>query len=115
MSGKIKEKTCQFKLMAARDALEVIQGMWRFPIIIALSDGKKRFGELKREITEISPKMLSQELKSLETNKMITRSLLNTMPITVEYELTPLGTSSFKLLDELLEWGLHFREEIMRQ
>ncbi len=99
--------------MASRDALTIIQGKWRIPIIISLSYGKKRFSDIHHDIEDISPKMLSQELKSLELNKIITRKLLNSMPVTVEYELTPLGQSSKKLLNEILKWGLHLRNEIV--
>jgi len=103
---------CQVRLRASRDALEVIQGKWRIPIIISLTYGNKRFGEIQRDIADISPKMLSQELKELETNKIITRTLYDSMPVTVEYALTPLGLSLNNLLNELLEWGIHFRKEM---
>ncbi|HEY5392385.1 MAG TPA: helix-turn-helix domain-containing protein [Hanamia sp.] len=108
-----KEKVCQQKLMATRDTLEVIQGKWRVPIIISLTFGDKRFGEIQRNIVDISPKMLSQELKALEENKIITRTLYDSMPVTVEYSLTPLGKSMQKMLDEILSWGTHFRKEIV--
>lgn len=108
-----KENLCQFKLMASRDALEVIQGKWRIPIVISLTYGKKRFGEIQRDIADVSPKMLSQELKALETNKIITRTLYDDMPVKVEYALTPLGVSMGNLLGELLKWGIHFRKEIV--
>lgn len=108
-----KEVMCQQKIMITRDALEVIQGKWRLPIVLALTFGNKRFGELQRDIADISPKMLSQELKALETNKIITRTLYDSMPVTVEYSLTPLGTSMKNLLDEILNWGVHFRNEII--
>ncbi|MBC7510868.1 MAG: helix-turn-helix transcriptional regulator [Ferruginibacter sp.] len=108
-----KENICQHKLLVTRDTLEVIQGKWRIPIIIALTFGDKRFGEIQKEIVDISPKMLSQELKALEENKIITRTLYDSMPVTVEYSLTPLGKSMKKLLDEILNWGTHFRKEIV--
>ncbi|HEY9049334.1 MAG TPA: helix-turn-helix domain-containing protein [Ohtaekwangia sp.] len=108
-----KTQSCQHKLMITRDALEVIQGKWRLPIVLALTFGNKRFGELQRDIGDISPKMLSQELKALEENKIITRTLYDSMPVTVEYSLTPLGFSMKKVLDELLTWGAHFRKEIV--
>ncbi len=108
-----KDNVCQRKLMVTRDTLEVIQGKWRIPIIIALTYGNKRFGEIQRDIADISPKMLSQELKALEANKIISRTLYDSMPVTVEYSLTPLGNSLHKLLDELLKWGLHFRKEVV--
>ena len=107
-----KDHVCQFKLMASRDALDVIQGKWRIPIIISLTYGTKRFGEIQRDIADISPKMLSQELKALEMNKIIIRTLHDTMPVTTEYSLTPLGISMTNLLEELLKWGIHFRKEM---
>ena len=108
-----KENVCQHKLMVTRDTLEVIQGKWRIPIILALTFGKKRFGEIQRDIVDISPKMLSQELKALEENKIITRTLYDSMPVTVEYALTPLGQSMKKMLEELLNWGMHFRKAVV--
>ena len=108
-----KEAVCQQKLRVSRDALEVIQGKWRLPIVLALTFGNKRFGEIQRDIADISPKMLSQELKALEENKIITRTLFDSMPVTVEYSLTPLGMSMKKMLDEILLWGIHFRKEIV--
>ncbi len=81
----------------------------------ATTPGNKRFGEIQKDIADISPKMLSQELKALETNKIITRTLFDSMPVTVEYSLTSLGESMKKMLDELINWGIHFRKEIVRK
>lgn len=108
-----KDSVCQHKLMVSRDALEVIQGKWRLPIVLALSFGKKRFGDIQRNIVDISPKMLSQELKALEENKIITRTVYDSKPVTVEYSLTPLGQSLKKILEELLKWGNHLRKEVV--
>ncbi len=108
-----KQASCQHKLMVTRDALEVIQGKWRLPIVLSLTFGDKRFGEIQREIVDISPKMLSQELKALEVNKIITRTVYDSMPVTVEYSLTPLGKSMRKMLDEILDWGVVFRKEVV--
>ncbi|MBX3254642.1 MAG: helix-turn-helix transcriptional regulator [Chitinophagaceae bacterium] len=92
--------------------MEVLQGKWWIPTIISLTDGDKRFGAMQREIG-ISPKMLSQELKALEENKIISRTFNDdSMPVTVEYSLTPLGKSTDKLLNKFLKWGIHFRNEI---
>jgi DNA-binding HxlR family transcriptional regulator len=113
MVKEIAEVACPHRLRASRDAMEVIQGKWRIPIIISLTYGNKRFGEINRDIEDISPKMLSQELKALEENKIITRTLYDSMPVTVEYSLTELGHSMSSLLDELLSWGIHFREAIV--
>ena len=109
------KEACEFKLKATRDTLEVIQGKWRIPIIISLQYGKKRFGEIQKDILDISPKMLSQELKALEMNKIIVRTVYDSMPVTVEYALTPLGRSMKPLLQEVLKWGLHFRKELIEK
>ena len=108
-----KNDICAFRLMVSRDTLEVIQGKWRLPIIISLTHGNKRFGEIQRDISDISPKMLSQELKALEVNQIITRTLYDSMPVTVEYSLTPLGMTMNNLLEEILNWGMHFRKEVL--
>ncbi|CCB71014.1 winged helix-turn-helix transcriptional regulator [Flavobacterium branchiophilum] len=110
-----KEDICRIRLMATRDALDVIQGKWRIPIIISLTYGNKRFGEIQKDIVGISPKMLSQELKALEINQIIKRTLHDTMPVTTEYSLTPLGQSMNGLLEEILNWGIHFRNEGLRK
>ncbi len=110
-----KNASCPYKLMASRDALEIIQGKWRIPIIISLTYGNKRFGEIKKDITDISPKILSQELKALENNKIISRTLYDSMPVTVEYALTPLGESMKPLLEEVLKWGIYFRKEMTKK
>jgi DNA-binding HxlR family transcriptional regulator len=59
--------------------------------------------------------MLSQELKALEINKIVKRTLHDTMPVTTEYSLTLLGESMMNLLNEILNWGLHFREEVLKK
>jgi DNA-binding HxlR family transcriptional regulator len=106
--------TCKFLLRASRDTLDVIQGKWRIPIVISLTYGNKRFGEILNDIEDISPKMLSQELKSLEMNKIIERTLFDVMPVKTEYSLTPLGLSMNNLLQEISKWGIHFREKIIK-
>jgi DNA-binding HxlR family transcriptional regulator len=59
--------------------------------------------------------MLSQELKALEINKIISRTVYDSIPVTVEYALTPLGRSIKPLLEEVLKWGLHFRKELIKK
>ena len=108
-----KDSVCQHRLMVSRDALEVIQGKWRLPIVLALTFGSKRFGEIQKEFVDISPKMLSQELKALEENKIIERTVYDSKPVTVEYTLTPLGQSLNKILEELLKWGIRLRKEVI--
>ncbi len=104
-------KSCSKQyVLAINDTLNVMSGKWKLPIIGSLFYGKKRFKELEREISKITPRMLSKELKDLEMNGIIRRTVLETAPITVEYELTEAGHSFQSVLDSMLEWGLKHRK-----
>jgi DNA-binding HxlR family transcriptional regulator len=113
--ASIQTEVCHAKLKASRDAIEAIQGKWRIPILVCLSFGERRFGEIRKEIPDISPKMLSQELKLLEENNLIQRKVQPTTPVSIFYTLSPLGHSLKKLLNELMAWGLHFRKETLKK
>ena len=97
------------------DALYVLNGKWKLPILIALRFGNKRFGELRREIPDITDKMLTKELRSLELNELVKRVVYDSRPVIVEYELTPYGFSLDKVIDALKSWGLQHRKRIMRR
>ncbi|WP_343634175.1 helix-turn-helix domain-containing protein [Fluviicola sp.] len=104
---------CNGRLNALEDALFVIGGKWKLKVIIALRDGDiKRFNELQRRITGISAKMLSNELKDLEMNGFVSRTVLNQTPVVVEYALTEYSASLSQVLHELVEWGKMHREKI---
>ena len=75
-------------MLALWDALDILNGKWKIAIMCSLNEKKKRFKELQRDIGRITGKMLSKELKELEMNELVTRTVLNTKPVTVEYELT---------------------------
>lgn len=100
-------------VLAINDTLNVISGKWKLPIIGSLIYGKKRFKELEREIPKITPRMLSKELRDLEANGIVNRTVLNTVPVKVEYELTPSGHSFRKVLDVMVQWGLQHRKNVL--
>lgn len=70
--------------------------------------------ELQRNVEGITPKMLSKELQDLEMNQFVRRIVLDTKPVTVEYELTDYSDSLKPLLDALADWGKQHRERLMR-
>jgi DNA-binding HxlR family transcriptional regulator len=105
-------KECQKFIMPVRDVLDLINGKWKLPILIALSFDAKRFKDLEMDITGITPRMLSRELRDLETNKLITRTVCDTMPATVEYALTEYGRSLDTVIASLREWGLKHRSKL---
>ena len=100
-------------MVPVRDALEVFSGKWKIPIITALSFYKTcGFKELERIVEGITPKMLSKELKFLETNLLITRKVENTRPVTVTYSITEYGKSCESVMSELYRWGVEHRRKV---
>jgi len=108
-----KLSDCQKQLLAINDALDIIRGKWKIKIIGSLIFGNKRFKELQREITGITAKMLSKELRDLEINQLVLRTVFDTIPPTVEYSITPHGLSLEKVIKELNNWGLRHRKKIL--
>ncbi len=112
--GAIKHKECAQHLLPIKDTLEVLSGKWKIIIIMALLHGnKRRFKELQRELPGITGKVLSKELKDLEQNNILTRSVYDTAPITVEYQLTAYGYTLRDALFALHKWGSEHRRVIM--
>ena len=105
---------CTASLSSVADALNAIGGKWKLRIIIALSEGNKRFNELQRRVEGISAKVLSNELKELELNGFIKRTVYTDMPVVVEYELTEYSETLQDVMRALSEWGAMHREKIMK-
>lgn len=104
---------CPKTMLSIKDAIEAIEGRWKVLILFALSENPKRFKQISKEVSGITDKTLSKELKSLEINKLVRRDVYNTFPPTVEYSITPHGLSLEKVLDELHFWGLLHRNEVI--
>lgn len=104
---------CPYNVLAIKDALEALEGRWKLLIMLSLSTGTKRFRQISKDIGGITDKMLSKELKALETNKMVKRDVYDTFPPTVEYSITNHGKSLDKVLDELYHWGVSHRKEVI--
>jgi len=103
------------RLLGMRDAMEILSGKWKIQIItVLLFKGKLRFMDLLRVVDGIAAKMLSKELQDLETNQLVSRTVLNTKPITVEYEITLYGRTLEKAVVEIVDWGLEHRKKIIR-
>jgi len=109
---KVKSCSTQF-VLAINDTLNVISGKWKLPIIGTLLYGKKRFKEMERGIPGISPRMLSKELKDLEANGIVKRTVYDSIPVMVEYELTNSGKSLHEVLDPMIIWGLKHRKTVI--
>ena len=112
MEGRTPSK-CMGMLLPVTDALYVLSGKWKLPILITLSFGNKRFGEIAKEIPKITDRMLSKELRELEANQMVTRTVYDSVPVIVEYSLTEYGSSLDSVIKELHKWGTQHRKRIM--
>lgn len=99
-------------MLAIRDTLDVVGGKWKLVLITILLSGKRRFKELSRE-ARITPRILSKELQEMEMNGLITRTVQNTKPITVEYALTPYSETLKDVLEAMDTWGQRHRKKII--
>ncbi|HEX7743231.1 MAG TPA: helix-turn-helix domain-containing protein [Sphingobium sp.] len=96
-----------------RQILDRIGDKWAVLILLTLRDRPVRFNDLRRRIGAISQKMLSQTLKSLERDGLISRTAYATVPVTVEYALTPLAGGLIGILGEVTRWAESHVGEIM--
>ena len=90
--------------------LSLISSRWTVLIIIELLTGTKRFNELKKSINNISQKVLTSNLRNLEENGLIERTVYAEVPPRVEYSLTETGLSLKPILDALWDWGINYKK-----
>lgn len=106
---------CQTRISSIKDTMDILSGKWKFHILGTLMQGDKlRFMDLLREVDGIGTKMLSKELQDMEMNHLISRTVLNTKPVTVEYEITEFGKTLSPIIDEIAKWGIAYRNTIYR-
>lgn len=92
--------------------LSLISDRWKVLIIRDLLDGTKRFGELKKSIGSISQKVLTANLRAMEEDGLVTRTVYAEVPPRVEYTLTDTGYSLKPVLDALGAWGMQYKEKV---
>lgn len=93
-------------------AIGKIGGRWKMIILCRLKRRTLRFGELKREIDGISDRMLTAQLRELERDQLIIRTVYAEVPPRVDYRLTPLACELIPLWDQLAVWGSRHKEEV---
>ncbi len=96
----------------ARKLLERISDKWVSLAINALADGPQRYSELQRRLASVSQKMLTQTLRNLERDGLITRTVQPTVPVRVDYELTPLGKSLLPVMRAVKTWAEEHMAEV---
>ena len=91
--------------------LSLINDKWKVLIVRDLLTGTKRFNELKRSVTGITQKVLTNNLRQMESDKLVKRKVYAEVPPRVEYSLTNVGLSLKPILDSMVEWGNEYREK----
>ena len=111
--NKANHTDCLSAMLPVRDALDVISGKWKLMILISISSGNHRFREIERSIPKINSKVLAKELKDLEENKLIKRTVHNESPVFIEYLTTPYAATLGNVIKELRDWGINHRKKII--
>jgi DNA-binding HxlR family transcriptional regulator len=96
----------------SRQALDRIADKWTCLIVYALLDGPRRHGELRRMIEGVSQKMLTQTLRSMEADGLVSRTVVDVIPPHVEYALTPLGQTLSDPLVAICQWAMDHLHEM---
>ena len=102
---KPPRQSVRFVRCPAEPAVAMIGGKWKIPILWHLFDGPKRFGELQRALAPITQKVLIQQLRDLEADALVTRTVYAEVPPRVDYALTDLGRSMLLPVRALGEWA----------
>lgn len=108
----VEEIDFQKKIKWVQDTMFVIGGKWKLAIIISMYHGNKRFNDISVSIPNITNRVLSKELKHLEENLLIKRTIVSDYPIKVEYNLTEYCYSITEVLIAMEKWGKQHREKI---
>lgn len=104
MDSNVIKGACDDECPVKKTA-EVLEGKWTTLVIRELLPGKKRYSEIQRALTGISPKVLTTRLRFLEGRELITRTVYATVPPTTEYELTKVGRKLETVLNAMAEFG----------
>ena len=107
--------SCRIHGCPVETSLELISGKWKPRLLWKLhQNAVLRFGEFKRQLPDITPKMLTQQLRELEHDGLIVRTVYAEVPPRVEYRLSPLGETLRPILDAVAAWGTHHQAEILQ-
>ncbi|WP_100610395.1 winged helix-turn-helix transcriptional regulator [Confluentibacter lentus] len=109
---KMEHQECMSALLPVRDTLDIVGGKWTILILISIWEGNKHFREIERSIPKLSTKVLSSQLKDMETNQLITRTIINGFPVRTEYQPTAYSLTLKPVISELQHWGINHRKKI---
>lgn len=100
------------EVQALQDTIYVIGGKWKLPIINSLCNGNRRFRDIERSIPGIMTRMLSRELKEMEANQLLKRTVTPDTPVLVEYTVTDYCQRFGDIILEMIKWGKDDHERL---
>ncbi|MGL6106180.1 winged helix-turn-helix transcriptional regulator [Romboutsia sp.] len=100
-----KYETCPMTLFH-----KLVSGKWKILILWYLSSGSLRFSEIKRKLPDVTQKMLTNQLRSLEEDALVSREIFPVIPPKVEYSLTEMGGKMIPLLEQMYNYGVEYSE-----
>jgi DNA-binding HxlR family transcriptional regulator len=109
-----KELNIEQKIKYVQDTLFVISGKWKLPIMMAVNNGNIRFRDIQRAVPHITTRVLSKELKDLVENRLLKRTVQDSLPVSVTYTVTPYCKSLKPMVDEMIKWGENHRKELKK-
>ncbi|MCF0065551.1 helix-turn-helix transcriptional regulator [Dyadobacter chenwenxiniae] len=114
--NEFKSFACSQSLKAIEDVLHVLGGKWKLRIVVGIASGYNRFNELQRAVEGISARVLSNELKDLETNGVIVRKVeAGATPVIVTYEPTEYAKTVMPIVNTLADWGKNHRNKLQNE
>lgn len=108
-----EERHIQDKIKAVQDTMFVIGGKWKMSILVAIYHGNKRFNDISTAVPKITSRVLSKELKHLEENLLIKRTIVSDYPIKIEYTPTDYFLSITEIIRPMENWGKNHRKKLM--
>jgi DNA-binding HxlR family transcriptional regulator len=111
MKGMSREEALKY----LQDFLYVINGKWKLLILAAIHEGSNRFRDIQRSVPPITTRVLSKELKELEQNQLIVRTVYDDSPVSVVYTPTEYSRSLFPVIEEMVLWGKSHRKKLAKK
>ena len=102
-----KEYHCPVEMV-----IDLVSGKWKLLILRELMKGTRRFSQLQRSIPGITQKMLTKQLRDLESAGIVSRKVYPQVPPKVEYSLTPIGKSLREIFDAMHRWGVRYAQSL---
>ncbi|RDC56182.1 transcriptional regulator [Pedobacter chinensis] len=109
------EKRFKEKIQAVQDTMFVLGGKWKLAIVLSIYEGNKRFNDIAMAIPNITNRVLSKELKHLEENLLVSRTIVSDSPVKIEYDVTDYCYSIGQIIKPMEQWGKNHKKKLINE